>query len=355
MLALYRRHQPPCEHHSRRYRRCSCPIWVQGSLAGQYVRKSLDLRSWDAATDLVHGWESTGKIGEVRKEIPTVGEAVDRYLKDCQTRLKPPSVKKYRTLLKNHLLPFCEKRGIRQLAQLTVSFFRDFRASWTFAPVTQAKSLEQLRAFVRFCAADEWIKGNPAAAVKAPLPSHTPTLPFSESEIKKLLDACKKWRGNGSKTSALILLMRHSGLRISDAVTLKRTGLVNGRVFLHQAKTGTPVYVPVPSTVAATLKKLDSKGDYFFWSGNGAVKSAIEDCRRAFSATAALAGVQNAHFHRLRDSFAVSLLQNGVSLEEVSMLLGHASIRVTERHYAPWVKARQDRLEAAVKRAWASP
>ena len=30
MLNLYRRHQPPCRYTSRRYRNCSCPIWVRG-------------------------------------------------------------------------------------------------------------------------------------------------------------------------------------------------------------------------------------------------------------------------------------------------------------------------------------
>ena len=42
----------------------------------------------------------------------------------------------------------------------------------------------------------------------------------------------------------------------------------------------------------------------------------------------------------------------GVSIGVVSKLLGHASIKVTERHYAPWVKARQDLLEAEVRRIW---
>jgi hypothetical protein len=36
----------------------------------------------------------------------------------------------------------------------------------------------------------------------------------------------------------------------------------------------------------------------------------------------------------------------------VSKLLGHSSIKITERHYAPWVKARQDQLEADVRRIW---
>ena len=41
--------------------------------------------------------------------------------------------------------------------------------------------------------------------------------------------------------------------------------------------------------------------------------------------------------HRLRDTFAVDLLEKGVPLEEVSKLLGHESIKTTERHYAKWV------------------
>jgi hypothetical protein len=47
-----------------------------------------------------------------------------------------------------------------------------------------------------------------------------------------------------------------------------------------------------------------------------------------------------------------SLLQKGGSIEIVSKLLGHSSIRVTERHYAPRIKARQERLETAIRRIW---
>jgi integrase/recombinase XerD len=36
----------------------------------------------------------------------------------------------------------------------------------------------------------------------------------------------------------------------------------------------------------------------------------------------------------------------------VATLLGHSSIKITERHYAPWVKALQEQLEAEVRRNW---
>lgn len=52
--------------------------------------------------------------------------------------------------------------------------------------------------------------------------------------------------------------------------------------------------------------------------------------------------IQGGHSHRFRDTFAVTLLLYGVSIEFVSKLLGHSPIKVTERHYSLWVKARQD-------------
>lgn len=63
--------------------------------------------------------------------------------------------------------------------------------------------------------------------------------------------------------------------------------------------------------------------------------------------------MKGGHAHRFRDTFAVSLLLKGVSLEDVSQLLGHRSTRVTEQSYAPWVKARQEKLEERVRLTWA--
>ena len=57
--------------------------------------------------------------------------------------------------------------------------------------------------------------------------------------------------------------------------------------------------------------------------------------------------------HMLRDTFAVECLLAGVPLEQVSMLLGHKkSIKTTEKHYASWVRARQEQLAANVRKSW---
>jgi integrase len=63
------------------------------------------------------------------------------------------------------------------------------------------------------------------------------------------------------------------------------------------------------------------------------------------------ARIPNGHVHRFRDTFAVELLLAGVPIERVSVLLGHQSVRITERVYAPWVRSRQEQLEADLARA----
>jgi integrase len=59
-------------------------------------------------------------------------------------------------------------------------------------------------------------------------------------------------------------------------------------------------------------------------------------------------GVADCRPHRLRDTFAVRALLHGVSLEDVSRLLGHSRVKVTELYYAKWVAARKRRLESIV-------
>ena len=46
------------------------------------------------------------------------------------------------------------------------------------------------------------------------------------------------------------------------------------------------------------------------------------------------------------------MLLAGVPIDQVSLLLGHASVKITEKSYAPFVKARQVQLQESVRNAW---
>ena len=61
MLQIYRRHLKSCSHTSRSYRRCPCPIWVQGTLGGETIRRAMDVTSIEAASNLVAQWNAAGR------------------------------------------------------------------------------------------------------------------------------------------------------------------------------------------------------------------------------------------------------------------------------------------------------
>jgi integrase len=142
----------------------------------------------------------------------------------------------------------------------------------------------------------------------------------------------------------------------SVAVTLSADRIVGDMLFLYTAKTNTPFYLPLPPIVIRALSmapKTSSK--YFFWTGESKPKSAVGDWQRSLKKLFRLAGVPGGHAHRFRDTFATRLLRAGVPLERVSVLLGHQSTRVTEKHYIHWVRERQEQLEADVRRSWEVP
>jgi integrase/recombinase XerD len=364
-LTIYRRHAATCPHISkgRRWHRCQCPIWVQGSLGKEYVRQSLNLTVWGAAQERVRGWEASGQVGVVHQNIPTIREAVEKHIADAEARhLKPESVKKIRDILQRRLLDYCGNRGCRFLRQLDVDAIREFRNRLvkTYSPNSARKRLEYVRAFFRFCHQSGWITANPAAVIKPPRADQSPTLPFDKDEMQAILEAADSVRtqgkfrqGNRLRIRAMILLLRYAGLRISDAAVLERSRLADDKLFLYTQKTGTPVWVPLPPRVVQALQQSPSDNpQYFFWNGRSLPTSAVKIWERTFERVFELANIPNGTLHRFRDTFAVELLLKGVPIEQVSILLGHSSLKVTEKHYAPWVKARQEQLERSVRLTW---
>lgn len=270
-------------------------------------------------------------------------------------QLSGETIRKYENLLARRLKPWCEGRGFRYLKQIAVDEMRQFRATWTDGSAYAAKNLERLRSFFRFCMQDDWLPKNPARGLKAPRVTSKPTLPFSSEEMTRILAACDRYDGNRERLRAFVLVMRYSGLRIGDVIALQAERLQAGKLLLYTAKTGTPVYIPLPDHVVSILGRLPTADNgRFFSTGNAKAQTARANWSRYLDALFALAGVSNAHSHRFRDTFAVELLTKGVPLENVSVLLGHSSIKVTERHYRPWVRSLQRLLEEQVTAAWGS-
>lgn len=101
----------------------------------------------------------------------------------------------------------------------------------------------------------------------------------------------------------------------------------------------------LPDVVIAALDRIKRPGnEYFFWTRSSLPNSAANYWRTRLNLIACKAGVENFRTRRLRNTFVVESLLADLPIQEVSTLLCHSSVTTMERYYAPWNKARRDRL-----------
>jgi integrase len=366
MLTIYRRHKKSCGHRDegRKYRGCRCPIWVDGTLGGKDIRKALGELNWERASKWLVEQEAVGEVQAEKREAITIEQARVDFIADGEARkLKKSTIDRYRIIFRQ-LEAFAKTESLRLLKELDTPALNRFRATWKGSSgLADLKKLERLRSFFKFAVGNGHIEKNPATVLRNPRVRQSPTLPFSSDELmetlaaaaKKIADARSDRRNHARQLRALVLLLRYSGLRISDAVGCSMDRIQNGKLFLYTQKTGQHVYCPLPDFVLNELETVPRVSErYWFWSGNGTVETARKKWSEALADLFKAANVPSGHAHRFRDSFAVELLKAGTPIERVSILLGHASVRITEKHYNPWNRARQEQAEADVTRAWAS-
>jgi len=398
MLKLQKRHLKSCRfsEFDAENVRCKCAYRIIGTINGKSVRLSAKTSNRDVAEDLLHAAEQRIAKGEQPQapsppEMPPLSEVVATFMRDLEGRNWEESTRrKYKTLLQDRLLAFAAQKGITRLDQIAVAQMSDFRASWKDAPRTAQKNLERMRAFFRWAIERKYGAENPATAASLRIKVNTEEKePFTRDEMSNILETTHLVptghgftlqgkhslqvidRENARELRAFVLLLRHTGLRISDATKLERTALVNNsqgdgwslRVFQKKAKRW--VYIPLPDgrfgtdDVLGALNTLPIKSDrYYFWTGRGGLDTATTNWRgrldRLFRYTEEHYGAftHRAHPHRFRHTFAAEHLLAGMDIKLLSILLGHKSVQVTEQHYAKFNAARMAQAEEAVKQSW---
>jgi integrase/recombinase XerD len=374
VITIFVRHSTDCKYIGDEFcKRCNCRKHFRWSLGGVQYRRKAGTRSWAEAEEKKRKLEDqlAGRVPEVKpeQEQRDTQACIDIFLQDKKNQgITEKVIGKYTRELAR-LRTFCEQKNVYTVQGITRELLTAFCATWPDlypSSTTRSKVRERVRSFLRYCYEAQWIARIPALPkIKIDEP---PTMPLTAAEYTRLLDAVYGTVADPAqraKVHALLQLMRWSGLAIRDALTLKRGEIQFDkakelhRIVTARQKTGVPVSVPIPPEIATELLTVaNGNPEYVFWSGKGDEESITKNWAKYYIAplfkAAKIPNDGHMMSHRLRDTFAVDLLEKGVPLEEVSKLLGHESIKTTERHYAKWVKGRQDRLDSLVTAAWKS-
>jgi site-specific recombinase XerC len=307
-LYLVRLHSDKCPHRKKgqQFLNCKCSLGVDGILKGKRYRRSLNTRSLDKAYRKLAAIERPDY-----REPKSIQNAIEAF-KSSKEDVEHGTKRNHRRALDN-FLRIAKSVGVTKLDDVEIETIDPFRMKRRISAMTWTKELGILRNFFGFCVSRKWMPSNPAKEVKPPTAKPKPKEPYTQEEVVRIFSGCDRL-GRGhyerSRARAMVLLLRYTGLRISDVATLARDRVRNRRIYLRTMKNGKPIFLPIPPVLGDVLDALPepkgTKGQsrYFFWSGNGTTRAVIRRATRTLARVFELSEVEGAHAHRAVDCSA---------------------------------------------------
>jgi integrase/recombinase XerC len=270
----------------------------------------------------------------------------------AERRLSPKTLEAYARDLRQCLDFLClhwgERVTLARFAALETTDIRAFmamRRADEVAGRSLMRTLAGLRSFGRFLEREGRGKLGALSAIRAPKVAKSLPKPIQMDAAKRLADADER-AGETRETwvlardAAVMALLYGSGLRISEALGLKRRDVPRpgeGDVLIVTGKGNKTRMVPVLHNVLTLIAEyvalcpypLPAEGPIFVGARGGPlspriIQLAMERLRGALGLP------DSATPHALRHSFATHLLSRGGDLRAIQELLGHASLSTTQ-------------------------
>jgi len=280
-----------------------------------------------SAEELKRDWLSA--LAHERRASPhtlrAYGDDLDRFL----------------DFLIDHLAGPVDDRALAALSPADIRAFVTRRRSEGLGARGVQRALAAVRSFFRHLTR-EGILDNPAArAVRTPRIARTLPRPLSELDAARTLEEAGEndieWLA--ARDTALLTLLYGVGLRISEALSLKRGDAPLGDTLTILGKGRKERVVPVLPVVreaveryAALVPFAGARAAPLFLSRRGKPMSPREAQALMQRLRGRLGLSERATPHALRHSFATHLLAGGGDLRSVQELLGHASLSTTQTY-----------------------
>jgi integrase/recombinase XerC len=303
------------------------------------------------------GLPLSGREGRERPDFvaPIVATEIEAWLSHlgAERRLSANTLEAYQRDVLQFLQFLAEHLGgapsLKELAALKPADVRAFlaaRRAHNIGSRSLMRALAGMRAFGRFLERNGKGKLAALAAVRAPKIGKTLPRPLAVDAAKSVADPTIA-AGDGrevwihARDAAVLALLYGCGLRISEALGLKRSDF-NGRDVLtvigkSRKQRMVPLIVPVQKLVADYIAlcpyDLPGEGRLFVGAKGGPLSARIVQFAMA-RLRGALGLPETATPHALRHSFATHLLARGGDLRSIQELLGHASLSTTQIYTA---------------------
>lgn len=267
----------------------------------------------------------------LKKVLPiSLSEFRFHYLKYSEAVHSPKTTKGYRTTF-NYLLNYFGDIQLSEIKNKKLVEYFHFRIKNTSVYAAR-KDLINISSCFNKAIVDNYLNENPCKGIKRfRIPEKQPLF-FSECEFERLLNVIDD---NEFKDIAIFAI--NTGLRQGEILSLEweqvnfrdKILVLNNQNHLTKSKKIRTIPLNIKSMQILNDREQKQESNLVF--GIPLTKTNQNNISKKFKYYVIKAGI-NPHlkFHSLRHSFASWLVQRGVSIYEVSKLLGHSDIKVTE-------------------------
>ena len=206
---------------------------------------------------------------------------------------------------------------------------------------TQAHLITVVKSFYKYLLAEDKMDFNPMSNIASPKKWKTLPKYLTIDQVSQLLELPDLEKPLGQRDKAILELMYATGLRISEAISLKNDNLYMEDNFLRVVgKGGKERVIPFGEKAREYVEKYLANArplllkhnltDFIFLNRNGGSLSR-QGLWKVFKGYALTLGVYSTLTpHTLRHSFATHLLEKGADLRSIQLMLGHSNISTTE-------------------------
>lgn len=243
----------------------------------------------------------------------------------CSKRYSPNTIKTYTEALKSFLVFYRTKPMVAITNEDVILYNNHYILKNNLSASYQNQIVNAIKLFFSI------IENRKLNVEEIHRPKGAKNLPnvLSKEEVFKIIDVT-----TNLKHKTLLALTYSSGLRISEALSMKSTDIDSIRMLIHvkNAKGKKDRYTLLSAKVLLLLREyytLYKPTDYLFEGQYGGQYSS-RSAQVVLQDSAKKAGVEKRiSLHTLRHSFATHLLESGTDLRYIQELLGHSSPKTT--------------------------
>lgn len=268
-------------------------------------------------------------------------EAFFDYLR-VEKGLSRNSLSSYTQDLEKYI-EYCKEKGLENPAKITRKDIMDFLFGLRqkISPISISRLLSTLKSFHKFLLREKITTNDPTDLIESPkLEKKIPSFLDSE-EVNRILKAPNLRDVHGIRDRAILEVMYASGLRVTEAATLKLSDINADVGFVKcKGKGSKERIVPLGRVALDFLQKylnearpklLNKKVSITLFLAQGGRPLSRQSIWKMIKKAVKDAGIKKrVSPHTLRHSFATHLLERGADLRSVQEMLGHASIITTQ-------------------------